>query len=234
MNDKFKTYAIILAGGVGSRVNSDIPKQFISIKNKPIIVWTLEKFNNNTKVDEIIVSSHSHFKNDIDKIVKVYNIDKVSRIINGGSTRQESAYNAITCQDFNKDDIILIHDAARPMVSERIIDESIENTIKYGAVGTYINAIDTISVGKDGYITSIPDRADLFYTQTPQSFKYSIIKNAHDKALAKKTPGNTDDVSLVLDENIPVKRIEGDPANIKITNAIDLKIAEVLIDLKDF
>lgn len=224
-----KIYAIILAGGKGLRFGNTTPKQFLTLKNKPLIIWTLEAFNSMKSIDYIIVVSPEEYLVTIKTLISEHTITKVIQTIKGGATRQESSYNAVMSNNFNSDDILLIHDAARPFISDEIINNCIDETKKYGAAGVYVSAIDTITEIEDGFVKSIPPRKNLYYAQTPQSFKYTIIKRAHEKALQNPQNTFTDDVSLVLGTGCKVKKIEGDYNNIKITNPQDFELANWII-----
>ncbi len=225
-----KIYAIILAGGKGLRLEHELPKQFIDLGNGPIITWSLEKFNHLSDVDGIIVAVPLEYKKNIEEIVEKHKISKITKIVPGGSTRQGSSYNALFSMDFKEDDILLFHDAARPFFNEEIIKKCVEEAKIYGASGVYIKAIDTIAEADNGFVNAIPPRDKLYYTQTPQAFKYSIIKEAHDTAISKKITNATDDVQLVIDAGYKVRIVEGDPSNIKITTPSDLELARFIAD----
>jgi ribitol-5-phosphate 2-dehydrogenase (NADP+) / D-ribitol-5-phosphate cytidylyltransferase len=231
MKKNMTTYACILAGGIGSRTGHTQPKQFISINKKPLIVWTLLQFQTNSAIDHIIVTSPAEYIQKIHELCTHYALTKVDTIIPGGNTRQQSAYNALTCKDFNPQDIFLLHDAARPFITHSIINNCIAATLKTGAAGTYIPAVDTITEGSHGNVYAIPERSNLYYTQTPQCFTYSVIKKAHEYAMGLDITEATDDVSLVhqLPEKITISMVDGSPENIKITNALDIEIAEILL-----
>jgi 2-C-methyl-D-erythritol 4-phosphate cytidylyltransferase len=221
-------YAIILAGGTGTRAGSELPKQFVHISGKPLIIHTLQKFNNPEL--SIIVVVPSEFIDHIIKLVNDFLNRKILKVIAGGETRQGSAYNAIKCIDFSDEDILLFHDAARPFVSVEIIEKCINEAMLSGAAGVYVRTIDTIAEIQDGYLKDIPFRNELYYTQTPQAFKYRIIKDAHEFALSEGIFNSTDDAGLVLNAGYKVKIIEGDYSNIKITTPEDMEIARYLTE----
>ncbi len=228
-----KIYAIILAGGKGLRLGEETPKQFLPLGDKSVIMWSIEAFINSNEVTSVIIVTPEMHRERMNQIIDdMEDSSKIFKIVTGGDTRQESVYNALTCNNFNKDDILLFHDAARPFLSNRVIQDSISLTKIFGASGVYVPAIDTITKIEGDDIISIPDRENLFYTQTPQSFKYDIIKNAHDKARKKSTFRATDDVSLVKQAGIPVKKVEGEYENFKITTYSDYEAA--LIKVKSF
>lgn len=225
--------AIILAGGVGTRMGiKDTPKQFIDIYGKPILVHTLEKFDNNINIDKICIVSLKNYIEDIQILIRRFEIKKVEWVIEGGRTRQISVSNAI--RKLNEickcNDIILIHDAVRPLISSRIINENISVAKEFGAVDTVIVSDDTIVKslhGKD--IHSIPKRQELYLGQTPQTFKFDLIKAAHKNAEMNKFEDATDDCQLVLNLDEKVKLVKGDKLNFKITSFEDLTLLKALI-----
>lgn len=219
-------YAIILAGGQGLRLGADIPKQFLMVGGNPIIRWSIETFSGISQIDEIIIVVPQEHIDEMHKILRPGNINKKITIIPGGNTRQMSAYNAINSRYFMDDDILIFHDAARPFVKADLIKRCIEETKKFGAAGTYVKVIDTIAEAENSFIRSIPAREKLLITHTPQCFKYSIISDAHKKAINKNISAATDDVKLAIDAGYKVKIVEGDYNNLKITTEFDLEIAE--------
>ena len=223
-----KKYAIILAGGKGLRLKRDQPKQFENLMNRPIIVWSLKKFNNLFEINSIIIVSPNEYRRDVEEIISKHGISKPTKIVSGGKTRQESSYNALRSMRFNYDDILIIHDAARPFLNEKLILECIKETNAHGASGVYIRAVDTIAEGNRGFIKSIPDRNKLYCTQTPQCFRYNIIKLAHENAILNDITNATDDAQLVIDAGYKIKIIEGYSGNIKITTPFDLEFAEFI------
>ncbi|MEG0308131.1 MAG: 2-C-methyl-D-erythritol 4-phosphate cytidylyltransferase [Clostridium sp.] len=225
---------IILAGGSGTRMGSDLPKQFIDIYGKPLIVHTVEAFDINPNIDYIAVICKEEFKEDLTIWVRKYGLTKVKWIVDGGDTRQssvESGLNAI--KDFcGEKDIVVIHDAARPLISQRIIDENIEMAKVYGAVDTVIPSADTIIRTKTGeFIDEVPPRSELYLGQTPQSFEYGLIKKAHENARISNIETATDDCQLVLKLDEKVYLVNGDKLNFKVTTFEDLLILKSVIKL---
>lgn len=223
--------AIILAAGSGSRMNSNIKKQFIEIKEKPIIAYTIEKFEKCKEVNEIIVVTNELDIEYLEKnIIKKYNFDKVVKIIAGGDERYNSVFNALSeIKEINS--IVIIHDGARPFVNDNIIKQCINEAEKNGACIVGVPVKDTIKViDEEGYIINTPNRSNLYNVQTPQVFKLDIIKEAYDKYMNDTSIKVTDD-SMVVEKysNIKVKIIEGDYTNIKITTPEDLIFANTLI-----
>ena len=229
--------AAILAGGIGKRMGKGTPKQFIQIDDKPIILKTLEVFNSHDEIDLILVVCLDEWKEELVKLVLKYRLDKVRFIERPGSTRRKSSFNAVmalknVCSD---NDIILIHDAARPYVSYTIISENIRKATSEGACETVVRTNDTIVLSEDGvYSENIPPREKMYLVQTPQSFKYSIIYDAHinyDDKLKRgeNVPDITDDAGLVMFSKGKVALVKGDKLNIKITSPEDLIIYKAII-----
>lgn len=221
--------AVILAGGKGSRLGGDIPKQMLLLGNKPVISWAVDTFHKSEIINKIIIVSEKSLLAEIKKLFPMDNYPKIFSYIEGGIERSDSSYNAIKSFEFNDDDNFLFHDAARPFVSEKIINAVIEKLKDYRACGTYIKATDTVTVIEDSIVKSIPERNIMFYAQTPQGFKYGIIKRAHEKYREMKNFSATDDVSLALNIGIEIGAVEGSDINIKITTQRDLRFAEFII-----
>ena len=221
--------ALIVAAGTGSRMGKDVPKQFLLVNNKPVLVYTLEAFNQNEDITAIYVVTSLDYINYVKDLCGQYKLNKVVDVIKGGTTRQESVYNGLKVIKANEEDIILIHDAARPLVSQDIIKNNIEACLNYDAVETVIKASDTIINSLDGRkINNIPSRNELYQTQTPQTFKYGLILKAHEKALKEQLPNVTDDAKLVVSLGKDVHLVEGNKQNFKITTSDDLMIFEAL------
>ena len=226
---------IILAGGIGSRMGIvDKPKQFIDIYGKPIIVYTLETFDNHPEIDYIGVVCLDEWMDDLKILLRKYEINKVKWLIKGGMSRQESVYNAIMAisKDVNDDDILVIHDSVRPLVSHKIISNNISSAKQFGATDTVIPSTDTIIKSLDGLqIHEVPNRSELYIGQTPQSFKFELIKRAHETAIESNKLNSTDDCQLVLDLGEKVKLVMGDKLNFKITSFDDLLLLKAIIKL---
>lgn len=214
--------AAILAGGTGTRMGGDKPKQFLEINGKKLIEYTVEKFEHHPEIDGIYIVCVSDYTDTMKDIVSHAGWSKVKRILAGGSNRRESSKIAVEAalEDFGPEDIILIHDAARPNVSADIISDNIRQTSNIGAVNTVIPSQDTILVSDDGrMLTAYTDRSKMFQVQTPQSFKLKVIKEGHDRF---EMPEVTDDCALVARLGQPVALVMGDKKNVKITTAEDL------------
>lgn len=224
--------ALILAAGKGTRMGGPVPKQFIHYKDKPILVYTLEAFAHHPEIDEICIVSPEDNIHFTENIVHEYQIPKVGWITAGGATRRESSKIGVSklIDLHSESDIVLIHDGARPNVSERIITENIRMAEKTGACETVIRSHDTIAISMDGQkIQRIPNREVLYSVQTPQTFRLALIHAAHaayESLLCSgaNVPEITDDAGLILQNAGEVFAVEGDKLNIKITTEEDLRI----------
>ena len=221
--------AIITAAGKGTRMNSDINKQYIEIAGIPVLARTIEVFQQCEDVDSIILVVNEE---DIifckNRIVEHYNFSKVKSLVSGGTERQNSVYKGL-CVASKDCKIVLIHDGARPFVTNKNIVDAINAAKIYGACGVGVRLKDTVKIcDQNGFVASTPDRSSLWSIQTPQGFTYDIIMDAHEKAIQSNYIG-TDDMVLVEKLGIPVKIVEGNYKNIKITTPEDLAIGESII-----
>lgn len=224
-----KVHALILAGGRGQRAGYSIPKQFIPIGGIPLIARTIKAFQNHGAVSSITVVSPPEFLVKIIEIKNEYSLDKIINIVEGGATRQESSRKAVDSLSCAPDDIVLIHDAARPFVSNSVITRVIDVSGIEGAAEPCIMTADTVAeVDSSGRIVSIPLRENLRLCQTPQGFRYDIIRNAHINA-ANEGITVSDDISLVLLNGGTAFAVDGDARNIKITSAGDFLTAEAIL-----
>lgn len=230
-------YAVILAGGSGTRMKSaKIPKQFIVLGDKTILNHTVDKFLFVSKVDRIIVAAPKVW---LRHTMDMFSGDKYERvdICEGDKTRQESLYKAVKYIEEkykNIEDLIISHDVARPFVSYRIINENIEALERYEAVDTVIPATDTIVRSDSGkVITSIPDRAKMYMGQTPQSFRRTTYTKIYESLSNDYLERVTDAARILSDNGCSVALVQGDESNIKITTDHDLQIAKFLISKKD-
>jgi 2-C-methyl-D-erythritol 4-phosphate cytidylyltransferase len=230
-------YAEILAGGKGTRMgNTNMPKQFLTLKNKPIVVHTVEKFILHDRFDKILIVSPKewiHHTKDI--IQKFLPADDRLIVVEGGKDRNESIMSGIRYieQNFglNDDDIIVTHDSVRPFITHRIIQENIDAALKYSAVDTVIPAIDTIAESKDGeWISTIPVRSTMYQGQTPQSFNIKKLVAYYNALSDEQKAILTDACKIFTLHGDRVRIVKGEMFNIKITTPYDLKIAEALLE----
>ena len=219
---------VIVSAGKGSRMRADINKQFLKIGNKEVIAHTIDKFYNNTNIGEIIIVIREDEKEFFEEnIIKKYDYKNI-KIVFGGKERQDSVYNGLKEVD-KKCEIVLIHDGARPFVTNEIIEKSIECAQKNSCAIVGVPVKDTIKiVSENKNVLDTPNRSTLWSIQTPQVFNYSLIMKAHKKAKDNKYYG-TDDSMLMEYMGYNVKVVEGSYNNIKITTPEDLKIAEEIL-----
>ena len=223
---------VIVAAGTGSRMNMGINKQFIKLEGKEIIAYTIEKFYNNSNIEDIVVvvkeDESEFFK---EEILDKYNFKNI-KIAYGGKERQDSVYNGLKLLD-EKCDVVLIHDGARPFVSDKIIDKSIEEAKEHKAIVVGVPVKDTIKViDNDKNIVDTPNRSVLWAVQTPQTFDYNILIDAYKDAFKNKFYG-TDDAMLVERIGYKVKMLEGSYNNIKITTQEDLNVGSQILRVQD-
>jgi len=224
-----KNVAVILAAGKGKRMGANKNKQFLEIKEKPILYYTLKAFSNCNLIDEIIlVAAKDEIEYCRKEIIERYRFDKVTSIVSGGKERQHSVLNGLLA--IENCNIVIIHDGARPFVDNNIINTGIMYAEKYGAVACGVKPKDTIKVKNEcGFSINTPDRESLFAVQTPQSFKYDIILSCH-KKVNKENISVTDDTMVVEQYGYKVYLYEGNYNNIKITTTEDLIIGEKILE----
>ena len=229
-------FAVILAGGTGSRMGStDMPKQFLEVKGKPILNHTIEKFLPCPRFEKIIVLSPRAWIGHTREIIRKYTgkNDRIA-VIEGGSTRNETIMNSIRYieKEYGLDDetVIVTHDSVRPFLTHRIIEENIEAALRYGACDTVIPATDTIVEGDGKTISAIPDRRKMYQGQTPQSFKAKLLRDAYENLSDDEKNILTDAAKILVMKGMDVHLVQGETFNIKITYPYDLKIARSLLD----
>lgn len=230
-------YAVILAGGTGSRMKSiDVPKQYHEINGIPIIIFTLKTFVEIDCFDYIYIAIANEYKDYMNSLLdKYFNREIISKItlVNGGNERIDSIHNvikSIEVNEINDDDIIVIHDGVRPFVTERIILDNIEGARRYGATVTFVPVNDTILLSTDGnYVDRIPARKTLFNGQSPDSFNLKTFIELENKLTNEQKEIITGTSQVCTLNDYPIKMIEGDTANFKITTDADLDLAEYII-----
>ncbi|MBR3601192.1 MAG: 2-C-methyl-D-erythritol 4-phosphate cytidylyltransferase [Lachnospiraceae bacterium] len=228
--------ALILAGGTDPRFKMDIPKQFVNVNNRPIIIYTLEIFQSHPEIDEIIVTCLDGWQEFVKVYAKQFNITKLKEIIPGGKDAQESTYHGLQLLKSRAEqgDIIVIHDAIRPMVSEKNISDSIDICRKkgMGVAATYI--MDTImhsGNGKEGYQSL--NRYEIMKVQTPQAFDFSLIWQMHERAIRENCMGAWDNSSLITRLGEKVYFSKGSDLNLKINSIEDVEMFKALYKMKD-
>lgn len=230
-------FGAILAGGTGSRMNiPDMPKQFLPLGDKPIIVHTVEKFLACSKLDYVYIGVHPDWVTHMNDLIQKYVPFAENRIktVAGGKDRNGTILNIVheieTAFGVSDEHIIVTHDAVRPFVTMRMIEENIEAALKYGATDTVTPAIDTIVTSLDGkVIRDIPNRSHMYQGQTPQSFRINILKEQYNSLSEEEKQVLTDACKICVVRNYPVYLVEGSVTNLKITTTGDYKIAQAMM-----
>ncbi len=220
--------AIIVAAGRGRRMGANIGKQFLPLMGKPVLAYCLQVFEECSYVDDIVLVVDAKDLDYTRELLQAYGYRKLQRIVAGGAERQQSVYKGLL--GIKPDtDIVMIHDGVRPFVSPSILEESIRVARENGCSVVGVPAKDTIKIVDDqGYTVATPDRRSLWLIQTPQTFRYEILLQAHEKAQEENFEG-TDDAVLVERLGIPVRMIMGSYENIKITTPEDMALGEIIL-----
>ena len=225
---------IVLAGGVGSRLGLSTPKQFFKVAGKMVIEHTLDTFEHNTHIDEIVIVSNPVYVSDVENIVLRNGWKKVKKILKGGKERYDSSLSAIHAYEGGEEVNLIFHDAVRPLVSQRIIDDVCEALKQYEAIDVTVPAVDTIIEAEGDHIASIPDRSRLQRGQTPQAFRLSVIAEAYKRALNDPNFKVTDDCGVVVKymPEVPVHLVAGEESNMKLTYKEDTFLLDKLFQLR--
>lgn len=228
--------ALLTAAGVGSRMHQDIPKQFLHINNKPVLLYTLEAFQQSPLIDEIIVISLENWKDMIWAYAKQFEITKLKYIVNGGDSGQESILCGLKelAKEHDKNDVVMVHDGNRPMVSQEVIADSLAVYRKYGSAVAAIPCIEAIFESDDGISSDVTfPREKLLRTQTPHTYTLGELLQAHDEA-GKKQICNTA-ASCVLMQKLGKKIYfsKGSEKNLKLTTVEDVETFEAYLNTKN-
>jgi len=223
-----KTTAVLMAAGEAKRMNAGKNKSFLKLR-EPILVHTLDALEKNAKINDIILVINEKDRTECENVLSQRPFKKIRKIVEGGKIRQESSYNGVFAVEDS--DIILIHDCARPFVSQECINNSINDAVEHGISVVAVPAKDTIKMGSGEFVVKTLDRSNLWIIQTPQTFKTEIIKEAHKRAREDDFI-STDDTSLAERLGYKVKITPGHYDNIKITTPDDLILAEKILDNK--
>lgn len=226
---------LIIAGGSGNRMGQNIPKQFITVNERPVIVYTLEAFEKHPEIDAIAVVCIDGWEQVLWAYAKQFNINKLKYLISGGSNGQASIRNGVyeLEKHFEKDDIVLIHDAIRPMVSAEIISDCIRVTNQYGNAVTVIPCAEAMLQTENGLISSDSfPRDKLKRTQTPQAFKIGEICELHRQALKNGITNSVASCTLMIEMGKQVYFSSGSEKNIKLTTVEDIDIFKALLAAK--
>lgn len=221
--------AIILAGGSGNRMGGEMPKQFLPLCGKTVLEHSVDAFQQNGHIDEIAIVCAPDWKGKVGELAGMNPWCKLKKILPGGKERYHSTLSAIEAYR-NSGANLIFHDAARPLVSQRIINEVAEALRHHRAVDVALPCTDTILKVKNGFIEGVPDRNTLMRSQTPQAFHIDVIAKAYEIALQDRNFATTDDCGVVLRylPEVPVFIVQGDELNLKITYPQDLKVLEFI------
>ncbi|RYU85527.1 2-C-methyl-D-erythritol 4-phosphate cytidylyltransferase [Mucilaginibacter terrigena] len=221
------TYAVIVAGGSGSRMQSALPKQFIELCGEPVLMHTIRAFYESRSSPQIILVLHAGYHQMWESLCGKHNFIIPHTIIAGGETRFHSVKNAVD-QITGNNVLIAVHDAVRPLVSHDIIDEAYRCAAEHGSAVTAVKSRDSVRQVKDGISAGV-DRDSIYLVQTPQTFQSVLLKKAYEQPYCDSF---TDDASVVEKSGITIRLIEGSYSNIKITFPEDIAIADSLINKK--
>lgn len=229
------TYALLTAAGIGSRMKQDIPKQFMHVDNKPIIIHTLEAFQRHPSIDGIIVVTLESWMDVLMAYAKQFNITKLKWIVPGGETGQESIFKGLSKlrEEINEDDIVMIHDGNRCMVSSEIISDSLVTFKKYGDAVAAIPCVEAVFRSEDGLSSNVAiPREQLWRTQTPHTYTLKKILWAHDEAQKRGITNTAASCSLMQILGETVHFSKGSEENLKITTVEDISIFKALLHTK--
>lgn len=238
MKEKTNNIAVIFAGGSGVRMGAGVPKQFLEINGKPILIHTLELFQYHNDIDAIYISVLEDFIPYVSDLVERFNIKKVKKIISGGETAQDSIYNGLICarEDYGEDSIVLIHDGVRPYVSYDVITKNIESVKEYGNAITSTSCYETVLLSESGKnVEKVPFRKDTYVAQAPQSFVLKDIIAAHEavRKLPTRYDNMVDACTIIRSQGITAHMIEGNRGNIKVTTPEDVYLFRALLQYKE-
>ena len=232
-----KNIAVIFAGGVGSRMHTKgRPKQFLELNGKPIIIYTLELFDNHPQIDAIVVACIEPWIPFLQKMIRKFEINKVVRIVGGGKTGQDSIYNGLcAAKEYAgmSPANVLIHDGVRPLITEDTITSNIDTVNEYGSCITCIPATETFVVSRADGTMSIPERKDSLIARAPQSFKLSDILSAHHKALEEGRHDFIDSCTMMSHYGFKLHTVIGPMENIKITTPTDFFVCRAMVEVHE-
>jgi 4-diphosphocytidyl-2-methyl-D-erithritol synthase len=228
-------YGIILLGGDSLRTSTSLPKQYIVIGDKEVFLYPFELFLKNPNINKILLVVSREYVDFVEIKISQYKTDKEISVIEGGTTRQDSSFLALRFIKNNEQDLnninIIIHDAARPLLTTKVLNNVINALTNNEAVTTYFPISDSLLSSQDQeYVDDYPSRKTIYAIQTPQAFRFNLIYQAHEEALNKKYENITDDSMLVKKLNKPVKMVLGDSFNFKITTYDDLMMLRKIIE----
>ncbi|MFJ4845164.1 2-C-methyl-D-erythritol 4-phosphate cytidylyltransferase [Streptomyces sp. NPDC088733] len=226
--------ALLFAGGIGSRMNSrDLPKQFLEINGKPIIIHTLERFESHPDIDAIAIAILPEYREHMVKLLKRYEIEKVRWIVDGGKTGQESRHNALrtVAAECPEDTVALIHDGVRPLIDAKLITANIETVKEHGSAITCTKFNETVVSSENEHIDDVIPRDHIYAAQAPQSFRLGQILGLYDRAVAEGEHDSIDSCSLMHRYGQKLYRVVGPRSNIKITTAEDFYLCRTFFEI---
>ncbi len=229
------TVALLTAAGSGTRMHQDIPKQFIHVDNKPIIIHTMEAFQIHPSIDAIIVVTLDSWISVLWAYAKQFNITKLKWVVPGGETGQDSIFNGLDTlkEELSGDDVIMVHDGNRPMVSSEIISDSLAKYKQYGSAVAAIPCTEVVFESGDGISSGASiDREKLFRTQTPHTYKFTDLYQAHLTAKERGITGTAASCMLMKELGRETYFSKGSEENLKITTLDDLRIFKALLHTK--
>lgn len=226
--------AIIFAGGVGTRMGSEVPKQFLELNGKPVLAHTLGLFQAHPRIDRIVLVVSPKYFDDCRRLAGDYGVTKLHRLAACGDSAQESIYSGLraAAEDFPPETVVLLHDGVRPYLEPQVIDANIDAVEAFGSAVTYTPCYETIVLSKDGeQISAMPYRKESYTAQAPQSFRLGDILSAHERIRARPE-GYTDMVdqaTICWTLGIPIHLVRGNRGNVKITTPEDIVMLEALL-----
>lgn len=224
--------AIILSGGTGTRLGAQCPKQYLMVRNQPIISYCLDIFQNHSNIDNIVIVAADEWHSFLSEWIEKKAITKFKRFADAGKTRQHSIYNGLKAsKDITPDDgVVIIHDAARPLVSEKIISDCLSAAAQFGGAMPVITVKDTVYFSKSGnQIDELLDRNSLFAGQAPEAFRFGEYLAIHDSVSDEEIANTLGTSQIAFNHGINVRLVEGSERNFKITTIEDLKNFESIL-----
>lgn len=226
--------AVIFAGGIGSRMNSRaLPKQFLEVHGKPVLIHTLERFESHHQIDAIALAILEDWHEHTERLLRRYDITKVRWIVEGGATGQASRHRALkaVAADCPPESVVLIHDGVRPLINEQLITENIETVLAHGNAITCTKFNETVTVSVDRTISDVIPRDHIYAAQAPQSFRLGEILDLYDRAVDEGEFDSIDSCTLMHRYGRTLYRVEGPRSNIKITTAEDFYVCRTYFDV---
>lgn len=224
--------AIILAGGVGTRMGLDCPKQFLPVEDKPIIAYCFDIFQKHAEIDNLVVVVSEEWQSFVEESAAKYGVDKIRGYAPAGKTRQHSIYNGLKCiaATCPGTDIVIVHDAARPLVSDEIISACIQGATEYDGAMPVISVKDTVYQSKDGKtIDCLLTRSELFAGQAPESFRFQKYYQIHNEVTDAEIGATAGSSEIAYRHGMEIRMVKGSERNLKITTIEDLETFETIL-----